>query len=54
MDVCEQFPTRVTHQELIAEIHERGTRLILWFAAMMMVYALVTISSLAALLWLFT
>ena len=54
MDVCEQVATGVTHEELIAEIHVRGTRLIVWFAVMMMVYALVTVSSFAALLWLFT
>lgn len=54
MYICEQVSTGVTHEELVAEIHKSGTRMITWFAAMMMVHALVTISSFAALLWLFT
>lgn len=54
MYICEQVSRGVTHEELIAEIHVRGTRLIIWFAVMMMIYALVTASSFAALLWLFT
>ncbi len=54
MDVCEQVPTRVTQEELVAEIHKSATRVIIWYAAMMTVHTLVTISSFAFFLWLFT